>query len=215
MITAINHKWLKDLSDEDYYKLPYMSASKLKDDGGFKSKATKDAMLLGQIVHHLFMFDTDYPNADKIEPAIYERGRELANTLLSDPRGKLIKELTAYYEVAGMADIVNEQTGKGLTFKAKCDFLPVKELDCIFDLKTTSQDYLRAFEQYRYDIQMTIYCMIFRKSEAQLLFINKKTGKIDMKTFASDEVEATKPQVWELMSKFKLKQLTNETSTSN
>lgn len=209
MIIAINHKWLKDLSDEDYYRLPYMSASRLKDDGSFKSKATKDAMLLGQLIHHFFMFETDYPQADTIDPAIYQRGLHLAKVLSNSEAGKIVKSFTEHYEIAGMADIVNQQTGEGLTFKAKCDCLPSKSFDYLFDLKTTSTDYVKAFDQYGYDVQMTLYCMIFRKAEAKLIFINKKTEKVDVMEYTP--TDASKAKVWQLMTETKqLKQLIND-----
>lgn len=197
MIEAVNIKRFTG-TDDEYYQLPMLSASKLKEDGSKAFKNVQDAMLIGNICHHLFFFDTPLPY--EVPQNLYIKGKALADALLASKKGQAFKAEAKYYELAATCDIRHIDTKLGLPFKAKCDALPAKDKDYLLDLKTCRGDYVKSFNQYRYDLQMTLYCLIFNKKQARLLFINKD-NLADINYYAYTPTEAVKAEAWELIKK--------------
>lgn len=162
---VLNITYHRDLSFEDYLKLPGTSFSGIK---GFEGEPT-EGMKLGTRVHN-------YLN----EPAQYDwQQAELVLPIAKAVRAYLGD---AYHvlekEVAFTADFVHN--GMRLRYKGRADMLRIGRL--VVDIKVLGGGLDAAIERFKYNDQVSGYCLGTCSPMGLIIAYNKIKRKVEVKT---------------------------------
>lgn len=163
MIQVTNRKTYAGMPWDSYFKVPGYSFSYLKNDGVQIPMTNK--MRLGKLVDQYLFTPHEYGGEmrDVVVP--------IAKALSSFMGGALNREkaqlpVTADFTVDGLT----------MPFRGLIDQAVGKDL--IVDLKVSELPPVKAIEYFRYDRQITGYCLAYGATKGIVLSINPKTKKI-------------------------------------
>lgn len=173
MITISDLKYIENMQSEDYFRLPHWSYSGLKYDGAEPFSPTQK-MQLGTDVHKYILEPHNYDGKNYGE--VSKIGQELIKVL---PMQYLKFELVVTCKM--------HHEGITMDYKGKIDAFFSARTKVVVDLKVTEMPIQKGIEFFRYDRQLSGYCIATGADKWVIISYNRKTKQVEMKSGQVDQ----------------------------
>lgn len=174
MIKVKNLQYHENLGFDDYLKLPGFSYSGLKARESKKEVVETDKMRFGTEVHKYLLTPKELTRNDpKVRGVVLRLKQSIPVTIFKSAKPEL--SVTADFEYE---DFV-------LPWKGRIDLPVIPKL--IIDLKVTEMTAAKAMEFFRYDRQISGYCIATRTKLGFIAAVHPETGITDIEKVPIDE----------------------------